>query len=56
MRRKETLIYTITDLITKAYAELKSARSAGDRDGERVWMGAIDRLLDIYVEEKQVND
>lgn len=56
MRRKETLISTISELITKARREMLMARAIGDSKAEQVWMEAVDRLLDTYAEERQQVD
>ena len=39
---------TITELIAEAWVEVKAARSCGDVDSERLWVDALDCLLDRY--------
>lgn len=52
---EESLIETITDLILNARGELLAARSVGDLKSERVWAEALDRLLESYIEDKQLD-
>lgn len=44
-------ITAITDLICNARQELLAARERRDLLSERVWVSALDRLIEMYAED-----